>query len=179
MLNIRGKNKIHVKPNRNQGLDFILKFQSSFRDISQLIDNYHLVDPFAFKYNLNGIVPFKKGYKFEPINNYDRPFRAVRKREWTEHAETFTHYLVMMFSRAWIHVEEWTGLNGNQATAGKLTVEIEEQSLKHFIPFFKQVLEAGGFSTRLPIVDVNKALVADKVKLRKRKSIRILFFVLE
>ena len=137
------------------------------------------MDPFAFKYNLNGIVPFKKSYKFEPIKNEDRPFLHVRKREWTEHAETFTHYLVMMFSRAWIHVEEWTGLNGNQATAGKLTVEIEEQSLKHFIPFFKQVLEAGGFSTRLPIVDVNKALVADKVNLRKRKSIRIIFFVLE
>ena len=69
----------------------------------------------------------------------------------------------MMFSRAWIHVEEWTGLNGNQATAGKLTVEIERQSLKYFLPNFKSVLEAGGFSENFPIVDVNKALVAQKV----------------
>ena len=121
------------------------------------------MDPFAFKYNLNGIVPFKKSYKFEPIKNEDRPFLHERKREWTEHAETFTHYLVMMFSRAWIHVEEWTGLNGNQATAGKLTVEIERQSLKYFLPNFKSVLEAGGFSENFPIVNVNKALVAQKV----------------
>ena len=160
MLNSPGKNKIHIKSR----LEFFYRiFNASFRDISHLIDNYHLVDPFAFKYNLNGIVPFKKSYKFEPIKNEDRPFLHVRKREWTEHAETFTHYLVMMFSRAWIHVEEWTGLNGNQATAGKLTVEIERQSLKYFLPNFKSVLEAGGFSENFPIVDVNKALVAQKV----------------
>jgi len=34
-------------------------------DISDLIDDYHLVDPFAFKYNLNGIVPNKKSSNFD------------------------------------------------------------------------------------------------------------------
>ena len=129
-------------------------------DFSHLIDDYHLVDPFAFKYNLNGIIPNTKTIKFEPFLNKNRPFRSARKKEWSEHAESFTHCLTLRFSRAWIHMDE----TKREIKSGILKVEIKRKSLKYFKDF-KKVLVGGGYTPFLPIVDVNQALVTDKLAL--------------
>jgi len=92
--------------------------------------------------------------------NQDRPFRSSRKKEWSEHAESFTQYLTLRFSRAWIHVDE----DNREIKTGTLKIEIKRKSLKYFKDF-KKVLAGGGYSPFLPIVDVSQALVTDKLAL--------------
>lgn len=129
------------------------------RDISHLIDDLDKIEPYAFSFNLNGLVPTKQTCKFTPANP-KKKFQPTRLREWAEHAIALSTLLSTYFSRAWIHTEIKD--SNEKPKAGRLIIELDKDHLQYYTKYLK-VLQRGGYTKHFPIVDVNRALIGDKL----------------
>merc|ERR1711862_651387 len=106
----------------------------------------------AFDFKLDGLVPITGTYK-KKSSNRDR---VIRAKKWADVTATVAHIAVKTYKRASILVQS-RDCRG-RPKSGRLIFELDPQRLGLYRNFVK-FLEEGGYSERLPVVDLNKAYV--------------------
>jgi len=125
-----------------------IKYPESVREIPPVFEK---LEPFAFKFKLDGLVPITGKYKASsPI---------VYAKQWCDISATLAHIAMKTYKRAVIRIQsrDFQGL----PKSGKLFFELDPTKLgvyKRYVEF----LEKGGYTSLVPTVDLNKAYIGSK-----------------
>jgi hypothetical protein len=125
-----------------------IEYPESVRELPSVFEK---LEPFAFKFKLDGLVPITGRFKSSsPI---------VHAKNWSDIAATIAHISMKTCKQAVIRVQsrDFQGL----PKSGKLLFELEPNKLgmyKRYVEF----LEKGGYTSLVPTVDLNKAYIGSK-----------------
>jgi len=123
--------------------------------VGTLPSNFQQLESIAFDFKLDGLVPITGTYK-KKSSTLDR---VIRAKKWADVTSTVAHIAVKTYKRSLILVQS-RDCRG-RPKSGRLIFELDPRKLDLYINFVK-FLQEGGYTNRLPIVDLNKAYVGSK-----------------
>merc|ERR1712156_1262366 len=125
-----------------------IKYPESVRDLPSIFEK---LEPFAFKFKLDGLVPITGSFKASsPI---------VRAKNWCDISATIAHIAMKTYKRAVIRVQsrDFHGL----PKSGKLYFELDPNKLGVY-KRYSEFLQNGGYTSLVPTINLNKAYIGSR-----------------